>query len=134
MVLSLSRVSSEREEKLLTSIKDTDGLKKISETFEDGSHIESGTTSGSGDTVIHTTASGKQYSVSLIEVWNTSGADRTIYFKFEDGSSRFKRKLSDKSGAVINLINNRWLGPIDKDFILNADGTNVEYTVFGKEP
>lgn len=105
----------------------------VTEAFDDNKHVESGTTTGSGDVTVHLTTKGKKYAVSLIEVWNTSGSDRTVYFKFTDGSTRFKKKLADRTGAIINLINNRWRGTKDKNFILNADGTNIEYTVFGKE-
>ena len=126
-------VRSQREEKLLQEIIETSGIKKIAETFDDETDVESDTTTASGDKIVHETPEGKRYVVSLIFVWNTSGADRSIYFKFEDGSSRFKKKLADKSGTIINMINNRWKGPEDKDFIINTDGTNVEYTVFGKE-
>ena len=76
----------------------------------------------------------RRFEVSLIDVWNNSGADRTVAFRFGTGSLRFQKKIADKTGFLMNLVKTKWKGPVNTAFNVYSFEAEpaVSYTVFGE--
>jgi len=132
---------------LLTSIKNTDGIKKITDSLPAGTNTigditisqtstpNSITATASGTTIIHTTTAGKQYRLKFINVFNSGSATITVDIRFTTtGTARFKCALSANTGFVFNLIGCNWQGGTAESLYINLSGTGtVEVSVFGEE-
>jgi len=74
------------------------------------------------------------FEVSLIDVWNNSGSDRTVGFRFGTGTLRFRKKIADKTGFLVNLVKTKWRGGTNTAFNVYCFETSpaISYTVFGE--
>jgi hypothetical protein len=96
--------------------------------------VISGVATSQYDNTIKEASAGQSFEISLIDVWNNSGADRTVAFRFGTGTLRFQKKIADKTGYLINLVKTKWKGPVNTAFNIYCYETSpaVSYTVFGE--
>ncbi len=97
-------------------------------------NVTSGVATSQYDNTVKAADPTKSFEISLIDVWNNSGADRTVAFRFGTGPLRFQKKIATNTGFLVNLVKTKWRGPINTPFnIYSYDPTpNVSYTVFGE--
>jgi hypothetical protein len=97
-------------------------------------NVISGVATAQYNNTIKAASAGQSFEISLIDVWNNSGADRTVAFCFGTGTLRFQKKIADKTGYLINLVKTKWKGPVNTAFNIYCYETSpaVSYTVFGE--
>ena len=104
------------------------------EKYFSESNVYSGKATAQYDNTVKTAAATEAFEISLIDVWNNSGADRNVAFRFGTGTLRFEKKIADKTGFILNLVKTKWRGGINTAFNIYSYETNpaVSYTVFGE--
>lgn len=106
-----------------------DIVKSFSET-----DVMSGKATSQYDNTVKAASATQAFEISLIDVWNNSGADRNVAFRFGTGTLRFEKKIADKTGFLINLVKTKWKGPTNTAFNVYSYEASpaVSYTVFGE--
>ena len=96
--------------------------------------VYSGNATAQYDNTVKAADPARSFEVSLIDCWNNSGADGTAGFRFGTGSLRFEKKISDKTGFLLNLVKTKWKGPVNTAFNIYSyeAAPAVSYTVFGE--
>jgi hypothetical protein len=105
----------------------------IEKSFSEN-NVYSGKATSQYDNTVKAASPTQAFEISLIDVWNNSGADRTVAFRFGTGTLRFEKKIADKTGFLVNLVKTKWKGPVNTAFNIYCYETspNVSYTVFGE--
>lgn len=102
--------------------------------FFSESDVYSGKATAQYDNAVKAAAAAQAFEISLIDVWNNSGSDRNIAFRFGTGTLRFEKKIADKTGFLVNLVKTKWRGGTNTTFNIYSYETSpaVSYTVFGE--
>jgi hypothetical protein len=105
----------------------------IEKSFSE-SDVYSGKATAQYDNAVKAASAGQSFEISLIDVWNNSGADRTVALRFGTGTLRFEKKIADQTGFLVNLVKTKWKGPVNTAFNIYCYETSpaVSYTVFGE--
>jgi hypothetical protein len=105
----------------------------ITKSFSE-SDVYSGKATSQYDNTVKAASATQAFEISLIDVWNNSGADRNVAFRFGTGTLRFEKKIADKTGFLVNLVKTKWKGPINTAFNIYSYEASpaVSYTVFGE--
>ena len=113
--------------------KDPISVTDIEKSFSE-SNVYSGKATAQYNNAVKAAATTQAFEISLIDVWNNSGSDRTVAFRFGTGTLRFEKKIADKTGFLVNLVKTKWKGPVDTAFNVYSYETSpaVSYTVFGE--
>jgi hypothetical protein len=113
--------------------KDPISVTDIEKSFSE-SDVYSGKATAQYDNTIKAASAGQSFEISLIDVWNNSGADRTVAFRFGTGTLRFEKKIADKAGFLVNMVKTKWKGATNTAFNIYSYETSpaVSYTVFGE--
>jgi hypothetical protein len=105
----------------------------ITKSFSE-SDVYSGKATSQYDNTVKAASATQVFEISLIDVWNNSGADRNVAFRFGTGTLRFEKKIADKTGFLVNLVKTKWKGPTNTAFNIYSyeASPTVSYTVFGE--
>jgi len=105
----------------------------IEKSFSE-SDVYSGKATSQYNNEIKAASATQSFEISLIDIWNNSGADRNVAFRFGTGTLRFEKKIADKTGFLVNLVKTKWKGSINTAFNIYSYEASpaVSYTVFGE--
>ena len=105
----------------------------IEKSFSE-SDVYSGKATAQYDNAIKAASAGQSFEISLIDMWNNSGSNRTVALRFGTGTLRFEKKIADQTGFLVNLVKTKWKGPVNTAFNIYCYETSpaVSYTAFGE--